>query len=105
MRDAETVVWHPVTTAKDDYGDGGETAATPKRLSALVAGRGEAEGAGHNAPGVIVGKQLYLLDAPGEPGPSDWFEVRGKRYDVLGEAHRWSGTCVEVAVRYVGPLP
>lgn len=104
MHDAETVVWHPVSNDRDDYGDGTETDATPKRLTALVAGRGETENPGSNAPGVIVGKQLYLLDAKVEPGPSDWFEVRGKRYEVEGEAHRWSGTCVEVAVRYVGPL-
>lgn len=104
MLDAETVVWHPVSVARGDDGEGTETDGAPKKLTALVAGRGEQENAGNSAPGVIVGKQLYLLDAKVEPGPSDWFEVRGKRYEVEGEAHRWSGTCIEVAVRYVGPL-
>lgn len=105
MLDAETVVWHPVTTEKDQYGDADGTDGTPVTLTALVAARSATESVDPNTPGVIVGKQLYLLDAPSEPGASDWFEVRGKRYEVDGEAHRWTGTEVEVAVKYAGDLP
>lgn len=105
MQDAETVVWHPVTTTEDKYGDTTPTAGTPVTLTALVAARSAVENVGPNSPAVLVGEQLYLLDCDGEPGASDWFEVRGKRYEVEGEAHRWTGTEVEVAVKYVGDMP
>lgn len=105
MLDAESVVWHPVSTTEDKYGDGTSSPGTPVILTALVAARTSAENASASRPGVIVGKQLYLLDAPAEPGASDWFEVRGARYEVDGQAHRWSGTQVEVSVKYIGDLP
>lgn len=99
MFDAETVTWIPATTAVDDYGDGTATDGTSRKLQALVAGRTNTENAGTDAPGVIVGKSLYIIGTRYVPGPSDRLVVRGVSYEVTGEAHRWGSSGVEVAIK------
>ena len=105
MLDAEPVVWHRVTTDRDKYGDGDADESPAVTLTGLLAARSFLENVDVNSPAVVDLKQLYLLDAPGEPGASDWFEIRGQRYEAQGQAHRWSGTQVEVSVKYVGDMP
>lgn len=105
MRDAETVQWVAVTTTRDRLGNETTTDAAPVDVQALVAARGTSENADSQAPSVLVGKTLYLLDATIEPGPSDWFTIRGQRYDVEGESHRWGSAGVEVAVTRAGDRP
>lgn len=99
MQDAETVVWTPTTTVKDDYGNVTPTPGTPVPVQALVAARLSTENQSSNAAGVITGKYLYILDMIDEPGPADTFLVRGKTYQVVGEAHRWGTFGVQVAVQ------
>lgn len=103
MQDAEEVLWVAVTTTVDDLQNETTTEAEPVPLLALVAGRSSVEGSNSRAPGVITGKTLYLLDITSEPSPDDWFTVRGDRYEVEGQAHRWGDMGVEVAVSWVGP--
>lgn len=103
MQDAEEVLWVAVTTTTDDLSNEDTSEADPVPLQALVAGRSSVEGGNSRAPGVITDKTLYLLDTAVEPSPDDWFTVRGDRYDVEGQAHRWGDMGVEVAVTWVGP--
>lgn len=108
MQDAEDVSWVSVTTATDIYGNAATTEAAPVTVLALVAGRLSAatsEGFDSAEPGVIVGKTLYLLDATVEPGASDWFTVRGERYEVVGEPHRWGTAGVVVSVKRADVAP
>lgn len=104
MQAAETVLWVAVTTTTDDLSNTTIDEAAPVPLTALVAARSTAEGSNPRAPGVITGKTLYLLDAVQEPSPDDWFTVRGDRYDVEGEAHRWGDMGIEVAVTRTAPV-
>jgi hypothetical protein len=99
MYDAETVTWIPATATVDIYGEGSPTDGASRSLQALVAGRTNNENAGPDSPGVIVGKSLYILGTDAEPGPADRIIVRGVSYDVVGEAHRWGSSGVEVAVK------
>jgi hypothetical protein len=108
MHDAESVSWVSVTTATDVYGNATTTEAAPVELMALVAGRLSAattEAFDSREPGIIVGKTLYLLDATVEPGASDWFTVRGERYEVVGEPHRWGTSGVVVSVKRADVAP
>jgi hypothetical protein len=105
MLDQEQIVWHPVSNTRDQYNDGTETDGTPVTLTALVGSRSFLENADANSAGVVMVKDVYILDATAEPGASDWFEIRGQRYEMQGQAHRWSGSQVEVIVKYVGDLP
>lgn len=105
MQSAETVSWVSVTTTDLGYGNFETTEAAPVALLALVAARTSSENFDPRAPAVIVGKTLYLLDVTVEPGASDWFTVRGERYEVEGEAHRWGTKGVEVAVVRAEPNP
>jgi hypothetical protein len=99
MYDAETVTWIPTTGTPDIYGEGAPAPGTGRSLLALVAGRTNNENAGPDSPGVIVGKSLYILGTDAEPGPADRILVRGVSYDVVGEAHRWGSSGVEVAIK------
>lgn len=102
----ETVTWYATTTTTDDLGNTTTTEAPGVPLMALVAGRSSSENTGRSdQPALLVGKTLYLLDGTVEPSPSDSFEVRGERYDVQGEPHRWGSMGVEVAVARAGGLP
>jgi hypothetical protein len=104
----EIVSWVSVTTATDIYGNSTTTEAAPVELVALVAGRLSAatsESFDSREPGVIVGKTLYLLDTSVEPSASDWFTIRGERYDVIGEPHRWGDTGVVVSLKRADVAP
>jgi hypothetical protein len=102
----ETVTWYATTTATDDLGNTTTSEAAGVELQALVAARSSSENTGRpDEPALLVGKTLYLLNAAIEPGPSDSFEIRGERYDVVGEPHRWGSMGVEVAVARAGGLP
>lgn len=98
MHDAEDVSWVSVITDTDELGNSTTTEASPVTVSALVAARSTSENQDPRSPAVLVGKTLYLLGVAAEPGPSDWFIVRGQRYEVEGESHRWGSAGVEVAV-------
>lgn len=103
--DAESVVWFATTTTEDDLGNTTPSEAPGVTLRALVAGRSSSENTGRpDQPGLLVGKTLYLLGTSAEPGPSDSFEIRGNRYDVVGEPHRWGSMGVEVSVQRAGGL-
>jgi hypothetical protein len=56
------------------------------------------EGTDSRSPAVLIGGTLYIFDLDVVPGASDYFTVRGDRYDVEGQAHRWGQMGVEVAV-------
>jgi hypothetical protein len=100
MADAETVQWVSVTTTRDALGNTETAEADPVDVPALVAARGSgSETFDQRAPGVIVGETLYILDPAVVPGASDWFTIRGVRYDVEGEGFRWGSSGSEVAVR------
>lgn len=99
MQDVETVVWTPVTTSKDAYGNVTSTPGTPVRLEALVAARLSTENQSPNAAGVVTGKYLYIPGMTDEPGPADTFLVRGKTYQVIGESHSWGTSGVQVAIQ------
>lgn len=105
MHDAETVSWVAVTTTVDELGNSTTSDAEAVEVLALVAARSSNENADSRQPAVIVGKTLYLLDSSAEPGPSDWFTIRGDRYEVEGEPHRWGSSGVEVAVTKAAPRP
>ena len=105
MRDAETVQWVAVTTTRDRLGNETTAEADPVDVTALVAGRSSSENVDPKSPAVIVGKTLYILDPIVEPGPSDWFTVRGERYEVDGESIRWGSSGVEVAISRTGGRP
>lgn len=104
MRAAETVSYVAVTTTTDKYGDGTATDASPVSLLALVAkdqshAQASIESYDNDAAANVVRKTLYLLDTTVEPTASDWFTVRGQRYEVDGESHRWGSKGVEVNVK------
>jgi hypothetical protein len=105
MQDSESVAWVSVTTSSDIYGNTTTTEAAPVTLSALVAARSAQEAFDPRAPAVIVGLTLYLLDTDVVPLASDWFTVRGERYEVDGEPHRWGSAGVEVAVKRAEVAP
>lgn len=105
MADAETVQWVSVTTTKNQVGDVTSIEAGPVPVLALVAARSADEPDDSDRPAVIVGKTLYLLDPAVVPGASDWFTLRGDRYEVVGDAHRWGSSGVEVAVRRAKAKP
>lgn len=98
MIDAETVQWVAVTVTEDRLSNVSREEADPVDVRALVAGRSSTESTSSRQPSVLTGKTLYLLDVDTEPSPDDWFIVRGDRYEVEGEAHRWGDMGVEVAV-------
>lgn len=98
MIDAEPVQWVAVTVDEDKLSNATREEAEPVELQALVAGRSSTESTSSRQPSVLTGKTLYLLDTDVEPSPDDWFRVRGERYDVVGESHRWGDMGVEVAV-------
>lgn len=98
-RNSETVTWVAVTTTPDSLGDWTSTEAAPVSVQAMVAARSSDERADQNSPAVLTGLTLYLFDLDVVPGASDWFTVRGERYEVEGQAHRWGGMGVEVAVK------
>lgn len=105
MHDAETVQWTAVTTTDAGLGNTTTNEASAVPLLALVAGRSSSENADSRAPAVLVGLTLYLLDTSIEPGPSDWFTVRGERCEVEGQPFRWGSAGVEVAVTRTGVRP
>lgn len=105
MADAETVDWVSVTTTVDALSKVIRTEAAPQPVAALVAARGSEEPGDAGRPQVITGKTLYLLDPDVLPGASDWFTIRGERYEVVGEAHRWGSYGVEVAVKRAEAKP
>jgi hypothetical protein len=105
MRHQETVSWVSVTTTDLGYGNTSTTEASPVTLSALVAARSAQESFDPRAPAVIVGLTLYLLDTAIVPLASDWFTVRGERYEVDGESHAWGTAGVEVAVKRAEVAP
>lgn len=105
MQASETVTWVSVTTEVDHYGDGTTTEAPPRSLSALVADRSSVEPLNPNQPATTTGKTLYLERVDIEPGASDWFTVRGKRYEVDGEPHRWGTSGVVVNVKRADVAP
>jgi hypothetical protein len=98
VNDAETVQWIAVTVDTDELSVVTRAEADPVPVLAMVAGRSAAESSGARTPAVITGKTLYLLDIATEPSEHDAFIVRGDRYEVEGEAHRWGDQGVEVAV-------
>ncbi len=102
---AEPVTHVAVTETRDRYGNTTRTEAAPATLSALVAGRSTDESADPRSPRLIVGLTLYLLDTSVVPGVADYFVVRGWRYEVDGEAHRWADMGVEVPVKRTGTAP
>lgn len=102
----ETVTWYSTTTTTDDLGNTTPTEADGVELQALVAARSSSENTGRpDEPALLVGKTLYLLNGTIEPSPLDSFEIRGERYDVVGEPHRWGSMGVEVSVERAGGLP
>lgn len=105
MLDAESVSYVAVTTADDGLGNVTYTEAAPVELLALVAGRTSVESTDSRRPAVLSGYALYLLDTDVVPGASDWFTVRGARWDVEGEAVRWGSMGVEVAVSRAAAQP
>lgn len=105
MHDAETVQWIAVTTTDDGLGNETTTEADPVATLALVAALSAVEAQDSRTPAVIVGKTLYLLDPSIEPTASDAFIVRGARYEVEGEAHRWGSSGTEVSVKRTEARP
>lgn len=99
MHNAETVLWVSVTKTTDELSNETETAAEPVPVLAMVAGRSASESTRSDEPSVLTGKTLYLLDPTLVVSAADWFTVRGDRYEVEGEAHRWGSSGVEVAVQ------
>ena len=103
MLDAEDVSWVSVTTTTDIYGNSTTTEAAPVTVRAMVAARAGVRSSSENfdsqEAALIVGKTLYLIDVTVEPGASDWFTVRGERYEVEGEPHRWGQEGVVVALK------
>lgn len=105
MQDAESVSYVAVTTVDDGLGNETYTPAAAVPMSALVAGRSSIEATDPTQPSVLTGLTLYLLDTTVVPGASDWFTVRGERWDVEGQAVRWGSMGVEVAVKRAGLRP
>lgn len=101
----ETVSWVAVTTSDDGLGNETTTEASPVSMLAFVAARSADESHDSRTPSVIVGKTLYLPSSAVEPSASDWFTIRGERYEVDGEAHRWGSAGVEVAVKRAEARP
>ena len=94
-----------VTTSTDALGDVTYVEAAPVSVRAMVAGRSSAESADSRTPAVLTGLTLYIFDLAVVPGASDWFTVRGERYEVEGQAHRWGQMGVEVAVKRAEASP
>lgn len=105
MQDAEAVSYVSVTTVDDGLGNVTPTEATPVALMALVAGRTSTEATDPATPAVLTGYTLYLLDTDVVPTASDWFTVRGARWEVEGQAVRWGSMGVEVAVKRAAVRP
>jgi hypothetical protein len=105
MLNTETVSYVAVTTIDDDLGNVTPTEAAPVSVTALVAGRSNAESTDTRTPAVLVGLTLYFFNTAIVPGASDWFTVRGARYEVEGQAHRWGSMGVEVAVTRASAQP
>lgn len=102
---AEAVTWVPVTTVTDALGNVVATDGTPVALEAFVGGRPSGESVDPRSPQVLIGLQLYFPRVASTPSASDWFTVRGERYEVEGQAHRWGGMGVEVAVKRAEATP
>ncbi len=99
MLDAETVVWIPNTTSTDDYGDTTDTEGRRQSVLALFGARTNLENYGTDTAAVDLTKSLYILDPTKVPSSSDQYVIRGEVYDVVGDAHRWGSSGVEVIVK------
>ena len=105
MADAETVQWVSVTSVTDELSTITRSEAAAVPVAALVAAAGSSEQTDPDRAPVVTGKTLYLLDPGVVPGASDWFTIRGERYEVVGEAHRWGSYGVEVTVKRAEARP
>jgi hypothetical protein len=103
MQAQETVSWVAVTATTDTYGNTSVVEAAAVDVEALVAPvngqRSSVESVDANDPHTVTRWTLYLLDPTIQPGPSDWFTVRGARYEVDGQSFAWGSKGVELIVR------